>query len=66
MSSKTNKVAGASSSSEQQKREHDAPSTCKTSLTPKLRFPEFRDAGEWTTVTLGSVASISTEKVGDK
>jgi len=33
---------------------------------PKLRFPEFRDAGEWTTVTLGSVASISTEKVGDK
>ena len=34
-------------------------------LTPKLRFPEFRDAGAWTTETLGSVAAISTEKVGD-
>ncbi len=36
----------------------------KLALTPKLRFPEFRDAGEWTTETLGSVAKISTEKVG--
>jgi type I restriction enzyme S subunit len=34
-------------------------------LTPKLRFPEFREAGAWTTETLGSVAAISTEKVGD-
>ena len=34
-------------------------------LVPKLRFPEFRGAGEWTTETLGSVAKISTEKVGD-
>ena len=34
-------------------------------LVPKLRFPEFRDAGEWTTEALGSVATISTEKVGD-
>lgn len=33
---------------------------------PKLRFPEFRLAGEWTTETLGSVASISVEKVGNK
>ncbi len=32
---------------------------------PKLRFPEFRGAGDWTTETLGSVAKISTEKVGD-
>ncbi len=41
-------------------REQDA----KLALTPKLRFPEFRDAGGWTTETLGSVAKISTEKVG--
>jgi type I restriction enzyme S subunit len=34
-------------------------------LVPKLRFPEFREAGEWTTETLGSVAKISTEKVGN-
>lgn len=38
----------------------------KSALMPKLRFPEFRDAEGWTTETLGSVASISTEKVGDK
>lgn len=37
----------------------------KPALVPKLRFPEFRDAGAWTTETLGSVAAISTEKVGD-
>ncbi len=34
-------------------------------MVPKLRFPEFRGAGDWTTKTLGSVAKISTEKVGD-
>lgn len=33
-------------------------------LVPKLRFPEFQTAGSWTTETLGSVAKISTEKVG--
>jgi type I restriction enzyme S subunit len=33
-------------------------------LVPKLRFPEFRGAGAWTTETLGSVAKISTDKVG--
>jgi len=38
----------------------------KPVLTPKLRFPEFRDGPGWTTETLGSVASLSTEKVGDK
>ena len=38
----------------------------KCGLTPKLRFPEFRVGEGWTTETLGSVASISTEKVGDK
>jgi type I restriction enzyme S subunit len=37
----------------------------KPALVPKLRFPEFREAGGWTTQTLGSVAKISTEKVGD-
>ena len=38
----------------------------KPALKPKLRFPEFRDAEGWTTEMLGSVASLSTEKVGDK
>ena len=38
----------------------------KPALVPKLRFPEFRGAGSWTTEALGSVAKISTEKVGDK
>lgn len=37
----------------------------RPALVPKLRFPEFREAGDWTTETLGSVAKISTEKVGD-
>ncbi len=34
-------------------------------LVPKLRFPAFRMAGAWTTEKLGSVASTSTEKVGN-
>ena len=38
----------------------------KPTLTPKLRFPEFRDGPGWTTEILGSLASLSTEKVGDK
>ncbi|WP_113668832.1 restriction endonuclease subunit S [Rhodovulum sp. BSW8] len=33
---------------------------------PERRFPEFQDAGAWENVSLGSVASISTKKVGDK
>lgn len=33
-------------------------------LVPKLRFPEFQSAGDWTKERLGSVATISTEKVG--
>ncbi len=37
-----------------------------SALVPKLRFPEFREAGDWTTETLGSVAKISTAKVGDQ
>lgn len=38
----------------------------KAALVPKLRFPEFRDDGAWTSEALGSIAQISTEKVGDK
>jgi len=38
----------------------------KPALLPKLRFPDFRGTGAWTTETLGSIARISTEKVGDK
>lgn len=37
-----------------------------TTLVPKLRFPEFLEAGSWTLVKLGSVAAISSERVGDK
>lgn len=36
----------------------------KPALVPKFRFPEFREAGEWTTETLGSLVTISTQKVG--
>ncbi|QTD45727.1 restriction endonuclease subunit S [Ottowia testudinis] len=35
-----------------------------SSLAPNLRFPEFQSAGDWTTVKLGEVATIRTEKVG--
>ena len=35
-------------------------------LVPKMRFPEFRGEGAWTTETLASMVRISTEKVGDK
>lgn len=38
----------------------------KASLVPKLRFPEFREAGGWRAETLGSLVRIITEKVGDK
>lgn len=36
-----------------------------TGLVPKLRFPEFQSAGDWTTEKLGTLATISTERVGD-
>jgi len=48
------KVAGASSSKARQKGEQDAPTT----LVPKLRFPEFREAEEWRFTTLDSVCEI--------
>ncbi|MFY9261701.1 MAG: restriction endonuclease subunit S [Gallionella sp.] len=44
------RVAGASSSKET--REQDAPAT------PKLRFPEFRDAGVWEVTTLGKLGEL--------
>jgi type I restriction enzyme, S subunit len=37
----------------------------KPAQVPKLRFPEFQHSSEWTTETLGSLASMSTEKVGN-
>jgi type I restriction enzyme S subunit len=38
----------------------------KQELKPKLRFVEFRDVPGWTMERLGAVASLITEKVGDK
>ncbi len=37
----------------------------QTRLVPKLRFPEFHGAGAWTTEKLGTVATISSTKVGN-
>lgn len=34
----------------------------KRALVPKLRFPEFRDAGEWEEKTLGEIGEIVTGK----
>jgi type I restriction enzyme, S subunit len=36
----------------------------RPALVPKLRFPEFQSAGDWTTEKLGAFATIRTEKVG--
>lgn len=33
---------------------------------PRLRFPEFRDASAWKTEKLGAVASLTTERAGNK
>lgn len=38
----------------------------KQSSKPKLRFPEFINAGEWKSTDLGSSATLITEKVGDR
>jgi type I restriction enzyme S subunit len=38
----------------------------KRVLTPKLRFPEFRDEPEWNVEKLGAVASLITERAGSK
>lgn len=37
----------------------------KKAVLPRLRFPEFQHAGDWTTEKLGAVATISTKKVGN-
>lgn len=38
----------------------------KRVLKPKLRFPEFQDAPEWNEQKLGAVASLITERAGNK
>ena len=38
----------------------------KKGLVPALRFPEFREAGEWTTRKLEQVAELLTEKAGNR
>ncbi len=48
------KVAGASSSKASETREQDAPAT----LTPKLRFPEFRDGPGWKSKPMSEVYSF--------
>ncbi|MDD2854492.1 MAG: restriction endonuclease subunit S, partial [Desulfuromonadaceae bacterium] len=56
------KVAGASSSRASETREQDAPPT----LVPKLRFPEFREAGEWEEKRLKEIcAYIASGKDGN-
>ena len=53
--SSNKKVAGASSSKAQQKREQDAPTT----LVPKLRFPEFHGTAGWESKRLSSVGQLT-------
>ncbi len=53
-SSSKGKVAGASSSKASGTREQDAPTT----LLPKLRFPEFRDAPGWKSKPMSKVYSF--------
>lgn len=36
----------------------------KRRLAPPLRFPDFRDAGEWITFELGNLSQLVTERVG--
>ena len=42
----------------------DAQNNEKSALVPRLRFPEFREAGEWTTFELGNLSQLVTERVG--
>lgn len=35
-------------------------------LVPQLRFPEFRDSGEWAQLPLGAFARLINERVGDR
>lgn len=47
------------------KKLHDKQINPKTSQAPRLRFPEYRNRATWETKTLGSLATITTEKAGD-
>lgn len=38
----------------------------KTALVPRLRFPEFREAGEWATPQLQEISMPVDERVGDR
>lgn len=38
--------------------------TAAKPLAPRLRFPTFRNEGDWTSKPLGMMATVSTEKVG--
>src|ERR1035437_5866143 len=38
----------------------------KRGMKPRLRFPEFRDAGEWITEPLRNSATVITERVGER
>ena len=38
----------------------------KMALVPRLRFPEFREAGEWIAPTLGEISVPVEERVGDR
>ncbi|RUH99056.1 restriction endonuclease subunit S [Pseudomonas aeruginosa] len=38
----------------------------KRPLVPRLRFPEFRDAGEWQNPTLGEISEPVEERVGNR
>jgi len=38
----------------------------KSALVPRLRFPEFREAGEWTTPKLEDISVPVEERVGDR
>ena len=65
MKVKQAKVAGASSS-RSGKREQDAPATFNPTLTPKLRFPEFRDAMGWEECELRTIADPVSDRADNK
>jgi len=55
------RVAGASSSKASANREQDAPATVKTQ--PRLRFPEFQNAGEWEEKALAEIVEVASGQV---
>src|SRR5574338_1383374 len=38
----------------------------KNGLRPKLRFPQFQDAPEWEEKTLGDIANLINQRVGER